>query len=315
MTTDNFILAIVLLLTQTRAALAQNMSEQPRTAAPDEVLDLTEARKYMLKLINRDRATTGARPVVLDELASAAAKEHSDEMAVNGYVGHWGLDGRKPDQRYTETGGRDGDSENTIGDLEGPTSPLASSQVFPKARLDEFEGDLFGEKPPNDAHRVNIIDPLHTSVGIGLSIAGQGDEARMSCVQEFIDHYGDYSEIPHSIKRGERVTLSGKLAKGVHLQAIDMRWEEFPKSMTAADINKTYSYGVPDGITVDYFPEDDQHPVAVKTVDGCEEFSANLSTQTSWKPGLYYILVWAYINGGKDPQNISTRTFLIEGSK
>lgn len=315
MTRNNFILIFALLVTQTYSAVAQGTSEPPLTTAPDDVLDLTAARKYMLKLINHDRATVWAPPVVLNETANAAGQEHSDEMAVNGYVGHWGLDGRKPDQRYTEAGGRDADSENTIGDLDGPKLPLASSPTFPMARLDEFEGDFFGEKPPNDAHRVNIVDPLHEYVGIGLSVAGQGENARISCVQEFIDHYGDYSEIPHAIKRGEKFTLAGKLVKGTHLQAIDIRWEEFPKPMTADDINKTYSYGEPDDITVAYFPGDDQHQITVKSVDGCEEFSADLSTQNNWKPGLYYILVWAYVNGAKEPQNISTRTFLLEAGR
>jgi hypothetical protein len=235
-------------------------------------------------------------------------------MAVNGYLGHWGLDGRKPDQRYAEVGGRDADGENVIGDDEGPKWLLSSSQVFSKTRMEEDEGALFGEKPPDDGHRVNIIDPLHTSVGIGLSRA-EGEYPRVSCSQEFIDHYGEYSDIPHALRRNGKFTLTGKLIKGAHIQCVDLRWEDFPKSMTADEINKTSAYGIPDTPTFAYFPEDDQHPVAVSTVGDHQEFSLDVATDKSWKPGLYYVVVWAYLTAVKEPQNISTRTFLLEPAK
>jgi len=256
--------------------------------------------------------------VVLDDIASVAGQGHSDEMAVNGYVGHWALDGRKPDQRYTQAGGRDADAENVIGDLGdsgGPKFALSSTPVFSKSRLDQDEGDLFGEKPPDDLHRQNIVNPLRTHVGIGLSLALQGEDFRDSCSQEFVNHYGEYSQIPQAIRRGEKFTLTGKLLKRAHLQSVDVRWEDFPKPMTADEINKTNGYSIPDGTTADYYPDDDQHLIAVRTVDGCEEFSVDVATGRSWKPGLYYVLVWAYVNGAKDADNISTRTFLLDSGK
>jgi len=81
------------------------------------------------------------------------------------------------------------------GDSGGPKFALSSTPVFSKSRLDQDEGDLFGEKPPDDLHRQNIVNPLRTHVGIGLSLALQGEDFRDSCSQEFVNHYGEYSQI------------------------------------------------------------------------------------------------------------------------
>ncbi|MFX4474238.1 CAP domain-containing protein, partial [Acinetobacter baumannii] len=71
--------------------------EQAISSDQREILEHDAAVQYMLKSINRDRAKVGAPPVVLDETASKAGQMHSDEMAVNGYLSHWTMDGRKPD--------------------------------------------------------------------------------------------------------------------------------------------------------------------------------------------------------------------------
>ncbi|MBX9724947.1 MAG: CAP domain-containing protein, partial [Candidatus Obscuribacterales bacterium] len=60
-------------------------------------MTLAEARNYMLSLINKDRAGLKLPPVTLDEVASAAAQFHSDDMASKGYMDHYDLEGRSPD--------------------------------------------------------------------------------------------------------------------------------------------------------------------------------------------------------------------------
>jgi hypothetical protein len=198
----------------------------PRTLAV--MFDLAGARGYMLELINRDRASVGLPAVVLDAIASKAAQEHSDEMAAKGYLGHWGLDGRKPDQRYTEVGGRDAAFENAMA-WHHLSICRTSPQAFAKLKLDSCQSGFFKEKPPNDGHRRQIIDPVHTGVGIGLSLMAEGE---IACVQEFINHYGDYSGMPCKVKRGEDFSLVGRLNKGAHLDHIELRREEFPQPMS-----------------------------------------------------------------------------------
>src|SRR5208283_3228163 len=113
----------------------------------DQFLSRDQARQYMLDLINRDRKSVGSPPVVLDEVANTAGQLHSDEMAEFGSLAHWTMDGRKPDQRYTECGGKDNVAENVDG-TNTPNPPkltLCKNQGFSKKDLEEVDGQFFNE--------------------------------------------------------------------------------------------------------------------------------------------------------------------------
>jgi uncharacterized protein YkwD len=300
--------------------------EQTLSSSEREMLDTAAARKYMVELINKDRASLGVPPVELDDTATKAGQAHSDEMAVNGYLSHWALDGKKPDQRYTDAGGRDNDAENVYASSEGSAAeggevrqiPLHPSQVFKKYQLAEMESRFFNEKPPYDGHRKNIINPVHTSAGIGLSFASSiGMGSRFACSQEFIDHYGDYSEMPSTLNMGGKFTLTGKLKKGVHLHAVELRVEDAPKPMTLADLSKTHAYGAPEKVakTLLTDPQQSDDPIKVTTTDGQEEFSANIITDDSWQAGEYYVCLWASAEGHPDDIIISKRTFELKPAK
>jgi hypothetical protein len=309
-----------LILSPAFAAVEHLPDEQSMSEDQRELFDIGPARQYMLKLINRDRASVGAKPVELDEVASKAGQLHSDEMAINGYLSHWTMDGRKPDQRYNDVGGTNAIMENAYVSLEGDAYdqskdpnklPLHASQVFHRYELDKIEQSFFNEKPPNDGHRVNIIDPHHTSVGIGLSFTSQfGMGSRTACAQEFVNHYGEGEAIPKSIPAGTSFPFSGELQKGVTLKSIDIRSEALPKPMTIAELNKTYSYSYPDKIIFSYFadPSQTDDPIKVKKVDDHEVYSVNIATDKEWEPGLYYITVWATVDGGAEAV-VSGRTF------
>jgi uncharacterized protein YkwD len=285
----------------------------------EQFLNLEQARRYMLDLINRDRASVGSPPVVLDEVATAAGQLHSDEMAMYGYLSHWTMDGRKPDQRYTECGGSDTVMEN-VDSTNLPNPPkleLCKNQCFSKKDIEEVEGQYFNEKPPNDGHRVNIIDPNHTAVGIGLSAAGYepGSEdgfPRVANTQEFINRYGTYTALPRNIAPGDPLVVEGFLNKGLHFDCIDIRWEKFPEPMTVEELDKTNSYSIPGEISYSYFPApyESPAPVNVSEQNGGEHFSVEIPTGKQWKPGLYYITVWAK-KGAKDAFGVSTRTLKI----
>jgi uncharacterized protein YkwD len=324
-----FASAITLAVYASRADAAYEHlpAEQDMSSEQREILGQDDARQYMLKLINRDRASVSAPPVVLDDLCTQAGQIHSDEMAINGYLSHWTMDGRKPDERYNDVGGKDAVAENAFGNVEGSATegstepnklPLHSAQVFHRYELDKIESSFFNEKPPYDGHRQNIINPVHTSAGIGLSFASNfGMGVRTACTQEFVNHYGDYGEIPKSLVLGKTFAMHGKLSKDVHLRSIDLRWEEMPKPMSISELNKTSSYGIPDKIITSYFAEASQtnEPIKVKTVDGQEEFSVDILTDKEWQPGLYYICLFADVGGITGEQLISTRTILLTSSE
>src|SRR4051794_26512619 len=87
-----------------------------RIDRPMKRLTIREARRYMLALINRDRASLGFLPVELDEgPPTLAGQAHAEDMAKFGYLGHWGTVGSVPEQRHTEVGGVDMVLENALG--------------------------------------------------------------------------------------------------------------------------------------------------------------------------------------------------------
>jgi len=277
-------------------------------------LGLEEARQYLVSLINRDRAFHKLKPVVLDEVASNAGQSHTDEMATNGYLAHWGMDGKKPDQRYTEGGGRDAVSENATADNDAVAMPLLPHGTFQKSDMEEIENGFYNEKPPMDGHRKNILRPEHNRVGIALSLAGTAEENRYACTQEFVDHYGEFAEIPKTLKLGQTFKLEGKLDKGVHFYSVELDREDLPKPMSIAALNKTYSYSFPEESVANYWPGNykTDAPVTLEKKDGSEVFWVDIHLPTSFKKGLYYVLVWASTDEQKEDFPVSVRTIVVE---
>jgi uncharacterized protein YkwD len=129
----------------------------------------------MLQLINRDRASQGRGPVALDPIATAADKSTPKRWRCSAIRRHWNMEGKKPDQRYTEAGGLHYSGENShyMWQGNGPEiQPLMPNARFRRQELEKIESDYFNEVPPNDSHRVTILDPYQTHVGIGLAVAG-----------------------------------------------------------------------------------------------------------------------------------------------
>jgi len=288
--------------------------EQPRD--PSLTLNRQQAREYMVVLINKDRAAEQLQPVVLDMVASEAGQSHTDEMVAHGYHGHWGMDGKKPPQRYTEGGGRDYVAENAwfSGFTEGTKGKPDADPFFSREELERAESVFMAEKPPMDGHRKNILNPSHDGVGVCLSRAtGNGDTFRMAMTQEFVDHYGAYQEIPHELTIGDQVTVAGQLYPNFHLHDITVYREDLPKPMSIAQLNATYSYNFPDRVVV-YFPPPfhSDIPISVTTTQQGEQFSAEIPIEKKLGgEGLYSIGIWAVPLATGKPIMVSLRTIAV----
>ena len=122
---------------------------------------LPQARRYLLDLINRDRAALGKRPVELDEVASTMGQAQAEEMVKQGGMSHADRAGRLPVQRYTECGGKDRVRENVVvcrvrTKLENEIA-VDPSPTFLREELDEIEAAYLNQVAPNDGHRQNRI--------------------------------------------------------------------------------------------------------------------------------------------------------------
>jgi uncharacterized protein YkwD len=114
---------------------------------------------YILARINQARADKGLHPLTLVGELSAAAQAHAEDCARRGWGSHVGTDGAVLRTRLERVGyiGK-GQGENWV-----------------QARSAERAFDWwYGEIPPNDPHRRNILSPRYTEIGIGVVQTGLG---------------------------------------------------------------------------------------------------------------------------------------------
>eukprot|EP00949_MAST-11_sp_MAST-11-sp1_P004161 g4161.t1 len=191
----------------------------PEAAAPGEKVEVPDdsesvlraeqlqaAKMEIVNRINQERSEVGLAALVFDSTISEAADEHCKEMVMNAYSSHWNLAGKKPYHRYFEAGCKDHTSENFGGydTIEGksfetdPDSMLKQMEQIHKTFMEDTSA-------AGDPKRSNVLDPLHTHVGIGVS-------ASQSCFR-YVEVYADrYVEITSpAVIEGQDVKLSGKV--------------------------------------------------------------------------------------------------------
>ncbi len=264
----------------------------------------------MLTLINRDRASEGLSPVVLDEgAAQKAGQRHAEDMARLGFLGHWGSDGSVPEQRHSEAGGVDFVMENAACVTDEKPRDIDAAPSIEKEALERTEGMFFGEVPPNDGHRKNILKAEHKRVGIGIAqTRGSVTELPALCLtQEFIDPYGTYAPLPKQAKAGESLTVSGAVTGNVKFGGVSVGRVDLPKPLAPSDLNKRRSYTFPEPYQI-YWPRGYKTPLPVE-VHG-QNFK--ITVPLARGPGLYSITILAQHPGQKSYGAISVRTVVVQ---
>ena len=276
----------------------------PRPAGPAA---LSEASAYMLTLINRDRAQHDLPPVEHDDIAAIGAQRHTDDMARRGFTAHWGTDGSVPEQRYTEAGGTDMVQENVACLFDGVPRDLDASPHFDPEKLEQLQKMFMDEVPPNDGHRRNILKPGHHRVGIGLS---QPAAVNQPCLaQEFVDDWGDYSELPRQAARSVSLHIAGEIREPLLFGGVGIGRIDLPSPKEPKELNATSIYRIPEPQTL-YFPPGFKTPKPVK-LEG-QAFSIDVGLGPKPGAGRYEVSVW-----GKQPKSnelfmVSLRTIMVK---
>jgi uncharacterized protein YkwD len=276
----------------------------PRPTAPAEA---DEATSYMLSLINRDRQAHGLAPVELDPVASVGATRHARDMAKHGFTAHWGTDGSVPEQRYTEAGGSDMVFENVACLFDGVPRELDPSPRFDPALLEQLQKMFMDEVPPNDGHRKNILKPGHHRVGIGLA---QPAAVNQPCLaQEFVDDWGDYSELPREAPRSVTLDVAGEIREPLRFGGVGLGRIDLAQPIAAKELNQTNTYRIPQPETL-YFPPGFKTPKPVK-VEG-QSFSIAFDLGKKPSSGRYEVSVWAKEAGKNELFMVSLRTIVVK---
>lgn len=266
-----------------------------------------DATAYMLALINRDRKAEGLTEVELDPVASEGALRHARDMAAHGFTAHWGSDGSVPEERYTDAGGTDLVQENVACLFDGVPRDLDPNPRFDPALLEQLQKMFMDEVPPNDGHRRNILKPGHRRVGIGLA---QPATVNQPCLaQEFVDDWGDYSELPRKAAPSVTLHVAGELREPIRFGGIGLARIDPPSAQTAKQLNATSGYRIPQPETL-YFPPGFKTPKPVK-VDG-QAFAIDIGLGSRPQAGRYEVSVWGKQQGQNELFMVSLRTIVVK---
>ncbi len=276
--------------------------ERPTKSGP---LGPEEAARYVLELVNRDRAEEGLGELEWDPIAAKAAERHARDMASNGFTAHWGTDGSVPEQRYTEAGGRLLVRENAACFFDGAQRELDPNPVFEVAELEKIELEFISEVPPNDGHRRNILEPTHSRGGIGL--AKPLGLKQLCMAQELVGAFGEFGDLPERASAHGSLRVTGEVFEPVRFGGVGVKRLDSPKPRSAEELNQTSSYNIPPP-DVTYFPEGFKTPKPVKVDGGSFEIDVPLGP-----PGLYHVSVWGQFPDSKgELEMVSLRTVRVD---
>jgi hypothetical protein len=105
----------------------------------------------VIDLVNVERAAEGLPPLSTDADLASAARGHSEDMGLQNYFSHTGLDGRTPCDRMTDAG--------YIWNYCGEN--IAASQPTPEDVIDTWMASA--------GHRANILNPNYCDIGVGYA--------------------------------------------------------------------------------------------------------------------------------------------------
>jgi hypothetical protein len=231
-------------------------------------------------------------------------------MATHGYLGHWGSDGSVPEQRFTEAGGTDMVLENASCFVDGRSRSLDANARVDAKYVELAESLFFHEKPPNDGHRRNILQPWHRRVGIGVAQpVATATEIPVPCfAQEFVDAYGTYAPVPRTLRVGDVLHVDGTVRAPATFAGVGLARVDAPKPLGVAELNARRSYPIPTPYEMAW-PPGFQTRVPVR-VDG-GHFAVDLPVSDGGRSGMYEVSVWASVPGSPDFVMVSLRTIQV----
>jgi hypothetical protein len=129
----------------------------PRTSDPNLTREAAEAR--MLELLNESRAKAAVNAVVADAELQSIARAHCEDMAEHHFVGH--------------VSPTTGSAENRVRKARVRASRVAECVAREVTPEDAHDGLL-----SSPAHRMSMLDPLFTHVGVGVCFRQEPDAQR-----------------------------------------------------------------------------------------------------------------------------------------
>lgn len=262
---------------------------------PDPARPADPVKAAVFARINEDRARLGQPAVLWDEGASRAGDAFCAAQIQEKTRGHYLTDGIPPYARMSFAGVFALHAQNSV-------SWITSATRFEESTVDlalSGEEQMMAEKSPNDGHRVTILDPEATHVGVGYSVSG----GRFQMSEEFLTRR--FSRMTLAEEGPGTVSISGTTMKGLRVRFVTIAREPPPKTLTREQASARSSYSYPHPLLA-YVPEGLRGAtvVGMTTEDKLRalpgrEFAFSF---TADKPGMYTFQIYVSANDGDRPR-------------
>lgn len=147
----------------------------PPGAAAQVVSAPPDVVAHVIERINYYRRSNGCAALVADERLMRTAQAHAQEMAERDYFGHVSADGKTVLQRFTDAGYR----------FLWAGENIMSWEASPEAVVDGW----YGESPPADPHRRNIVKCDFQHIGVGY-YALENDTGKVRSRRYWVADFG-----------------------------------------------------------------------------------------------------------------------------
>ena len=265
-----------------------------RYGSAKDGISAERASELLLELVNEARAARGLSALARHETAETLARRQAEQIMEQGEASHYSTAGEKCELRFNRLGETDQVQENVIMTAVQQRVHLTPQTVkYIMRRWMESSG-----------HRANILDPQHTHMGgwIAVATTAKDGEWIVGGVQEFVRRYGDYDNLPDTMRPGTRFSLTGSLDPGMAQFAyIGIGREELPtRSLYRQSLQRECVYSQPaPGIVYVANVHDVLRFGLNGTVHEKVEidkrgggFSVFIESGKDWE-GAYYVTVWA----------------------
>ena len=281
-------------------SLARPLSE----GYPDPTRPADPVKAAVFQRINADRARFGADPVLWDEAASRLSDAFCARQVQEKTRGHFLTDGLPPYARMSFGGVFALSSENSI-------SWVTTGRKFDDPTIDlalQGESEMMAEKPPADGHRVTILDPEATHVGVGYAIVN----GRFQMSQEFLTRALDRVTIGQI---EGTLSVSGRPRSGYLIRFLTIARESPPRPLTREEASSRTSYSYPSPYLA-YVPEGhDSLRVVGTTTEGRLRALPGGEVDFSFRPdraGLYTFEFYVSRSLGAAPRPGAAATIWVE---
>lgn len=156
---------------------------QTATDTEDDVLNITEVERWVWRYTNAKRAQRGLDNVSYAPRIASVARDHSENMATHGYIGHTKPNGETGEERYQGVCDYSG-SGYTFGEnvanayYDRSFVAWGTDESVYLATEKEVARYLVNGWMRSEGHRKNILNEKWTELGVG--VAASGDEVYAS---------------------------------------------------------------------------------------------------------------------------------------